>query len=164
MGIFEKRRFRSFLIYINEYNPSDPTTFKNKDLTSMTMRQLYVSFGLCDATHEFISHAMCLELNNDHLDSPALPTVLRLQTYCTSLETYGKSPYIYPMYGLGGLPEGFSRLCAIHGGTFMLNADVKEVMFDDDGAAWGVKVDVDDMQTGKRELQVRRHRHKHSVP
>jgi Rab GDP dissociation inhibitor len=68
------------------------------------------------------------------------------------------------MYGLGGLPEGFSRLCAIHGGTFMLNADVKEVMFDDDGAAWGVKVDVDDMQTGKRELQVRRQRHKHNFP
>ena len=30
--------------------------------------------------------------------------------------SYGKSPYIYPLYGLGGLPEGFSRLCAINGG------------------------------------------------
>eukprot|EP00520_Triparma_pacifica_P003764 CAMPEP_0118656808 /NCGR_PEP_ID=MMETSP0785-20121206/13679_1 /TAXON_ID=91992 /ORGANISM="Bolidomonas pacifica, Strain CCMP 1866" /LENGTH=489 /DNA_ID=CAMNT_0006549677 /DNA_START=41 /DNA_END=1506 /DNA_ORIENTATION=- len=153
MGMFEKRRFRSFLIYINEYNQKDPSTFKDKDLTRMTMRELYVSFGLCDATHEFISHAMCLELDNLHLDAPALPTVLKLQTYCTSLETYGKSPYIYPMYGLGGLPEGFSRLCAIHGGTFMLNADVKSVLFDDDGAAWGVKVDVEDMMTGKKELQ-----------
>ena len=32
---------------------------------------------------------------------------------------YGKSPYIYPLYGLGGLPEGFSRLCAINGGTYV---------------------------------------------
>lgn len=44
-----------------------------------------------------------------------------------SLERYGKSPYIYPVYGLGGLPEGFSRLCAIHGGTFMLQCPVEEV-------------------------------------
>ena len=54
---------------------------------------------------QFISHAMCLELSEEHMDMPAQPTVLNLQTYCTSMQTYGKSPYIYPMYGLGGLPE-----------------------------------------------------------
>merc|ERR1712038_38116 len=67
------------------------------------------------------------------------PTVQELQTYCYSLARYGTSPYIYPIYGLGGLSEGFSRLCAIHGGTFMLNRDVDEVLFDDNGKARGVK-------------------------
>lgn len=52
---------------------------------------------------------------------------------------YGSSPYIYPIYGLGGLPEGFSRLCAINGGTFMLNRDVDEILFDADGVARGIK-------------------------
>ena len=46
---------------------------------------------------------------------------------------------IYPVYGLGGLPEGFSRLCAIHGGTFMLNRDIDEVLMDENGQACGVK-------------------------
>lgn len=50
-----------------------------------------------------------------------------IQLYVRSLERFGTSPYIYPMYGLGGLPEGFSRLCAIHGGTFMLQCPVEEV-------------------------------------
>lgn len=154
MGMFEKRRFRSFLIYVNSYKQEDPSTHKGKDLSRMTMRDLYVSFGLCAATHEFISHAMCLELTDDHLDLPALPTVVNLQTYCLSLETYGKSPYIYPMYGLGGLPEGFSRLCAIHGGTFMLDTQVDEILFDDDGAAWGVKCTAKDMVTGEVSQQV----------
>lgn len=58
---------------------------------------------------------------------PALESVKSIQLYVRSLERYGKSPYIYPMYGLGGLPEGFSRLCAIHGGTFMLQCPVEEV-------------------------------------
>ena len=33
-----------------------------------------------------------------------------------SIHLYGDSPFIYPLYGLGGIPEGFSRMCAIYGG------------------------------------------------
>uniref|UniRef100_A0A7S0CCT9 Rab GDP dissociation inhibitor n=1 Tax=Proboscia inermis TaxID=420281 RepID=A0A7S0CCT9_9STRA len=138
MGIFEKRRFRKFIIFVNQYAQDKPATFEGRDLTVMTMRELYLNFGLVPATHEFISHAMCLELDEVHLDKPALSTVLNLQIYCHSLERYGTSPYIYPIYGLGGLPEGFSRLCAIHGGTFMLNRDVDEVLIGEDGKAYGV--------------------------
>jgi Rab GDP dissociation inhibitor len=73
------------------------------------------------------------------MDQPALPTVKNLQTYCYSLARYGTSPYIYPVYGLGGLPEGFSRICAIHGGTFMLNQDVDKILFNDNGEAYGIQ-------------------------
>lgn len=139
MGLFEKRRFRKFLIYVDQYDPAKPETHEGKDLTTMTMRELYTSFGLVADTHEFISHAMCLKTDDAHLDQPAAPTVKELQCYCYSLARYGTSPYIYPIYGLGGLPEGFSRLCAIHGGTFMLNRDVDEVTYGDDGKANGIK-------------------------
>jgi len=138
MGLFEKRRFRKFLIYVDQYEADNPKTHEGRDLTTMTMRELYVNFGLVPDTHEFISHAMCLEVTNDHLDQPALKTVQQLQTYCYSLARYGTSPYIYPIYGLGGLPEGFSRLCAIHGGTFMLNRDIDEIVYEN-GQASGVK-------------------------
>lgn len=139
MGIFEKRRFRKFLIYIDQYKDDNADTWEQRDLKSMTMRQLYEDFGLQPDTHEFISHAMCLQTDEEHLDLPALETVKELQIYCYSLARYGLSPYIYPIYGLGGLPEGFSRLCAIHGGTFMLNRDVDEIVFDENGQACGVK-------------------------
>lgn len=141
MGLFEKRRFRKFLIYVDQYKETDHTTYEDRDLRTMTMRQLYEDFGLVPATHQFISHAMCLQRDEAHLDQPALPTVRELQTYCYSLARYGTSPYIYPVYGLGGLPEGFSRLCAIHGGTFMLNRDVDEILYDDAGRACGVRAD-----------------------
>ena len=139
MGIFEKRRFRSFIIFTNQYDAKNSATHQGLDLTKMTMKELYKHFGLVEETWEFVSHAMALETSDDHMNQPALATVQNLQVYCYSLERYGKSPYIYPMYGLGGLPEGFSRLCAIHGGTFMLNQDVDEILFDGDGAAWGVR-------------------------
>lgn len=45
---------------------------------------------------------------------------------------------MYPIYGLGGLPESFSRLCAIHGGTYMLNTKVDEILFSN-GKVCGIK-------------------------
>lgn len=139
MGLFEKRRFRKFLIFVDQYKPEEPSTHEGRDLKTMTMRQLYTEFGLQPDTHQFISHAMCLQLDEKHMDEPALGTVQELQTYCYSMARYGTSPYIYPLYGLGGLPEGFSRICAIHGGTFMLNQDIDEILFNDQAQAYGVK-------------------------
>jgi Rab GDP dissociation inhibitor len=52
---------------------------------------------------------------------------------------YGGSPFIYPIYGLGGLPEGFSRLAAIHRGTYMLNKPVDGFEFGPDGKVCGVR-------------------------
>ena len=30
MGIFEKRRFRKFVIFVNDFEPDDPKTFQGK--------------------------------------------------------------------------------------------------------------------------------------
>lgn len=57
-----------------------------------------------------------------------------------SVAIFGESPLIYPIYGLGGIPEGFSRMCAVNGGTFMLSTDIDEIAFED-GKLVGVKKD-----------------------
>lgn len=61
-----------------------------------------------------------------------------MQLYLSSQGRYGESPFLYPIYGIGGLPESFSRLCAIHGGTYMLNTNCEEVLFED-GKVVGIK-------------------------
>jgi len=94
---------------------------------------------LSDNTQHFTGHAMALERDDDYLDKQAAPTIDAIKLYVYSLQRYGKSPYIYPIYGLGGLPEGFSRLCAIHGGTFMLNRGVDQILYDNAGKAWGIR-------------------------
>jgi Rab GDP dissociation inhibitor len=52
---------------------------------------------------------------------------------------YGKSPYIYPLYGLGELPQSFARLSAIYGGTYMLDKKADEIVTDADGKFVGVR-------------------------
>jgi len=61
-----------------------------------------------------------------------------MKLYADSMGKYGSSPFLYPVYGLGGLPESFSRLCAIHGGTYMLNTPVDGIIIED-GKAVGIK-------------------------
>merc|ERR1711922_133520 len=55
-----------------------------------------------------------------------------------SLALYGKSPYLYPLYGLGELPQGFARLSAIYGGTYMLDKPIDEIVYEG-GKVIGVK-------------------------
>jgi Rab GDP dissociation inhibitor len=73
----------------------------------MTMDQLYEKFGLAEDTIEFIGHAVALYPNVVYRKRPALPSVKRIQLYYQSLTRFSglKSPYIYPLYGLGELPQ-----------------------------------------------------------
>jgi Rab GDP dissociation inhibitor len=86
-----------------------------------------------------LGHAVALHTDDDYLQKPALETCAKMQLYLESIGRYGDSPFLYPIYGLGGLPEAFSRLCAIHGGTYMLNTKVEEVLMEN-GKAAGIKV------------------------
>lgn len=142
MGFFEKRSFRNFLIFLQNYDKTKPSTYLNgKSLDQVTTKQMFEYYSLTPNTQAFTGHAMALHRDDDYLEEPATATAEAIQLYAFSLERYGKSPYIYPLYGLGSLPEGFSRLCAIHGGTFMLNKGIDEILFDESGKAWGVKAE-----------------------
>ena len=138
MGIFEKRRFRNFLIFATNCKFDDPSTWQGTDPKSTKMREVYTKFGLDQNTQDFTGHAIALFLNDDYLDQPCEETLRRIQLYYDSLSSYGKSPYIYPLYGLGELPQGFARLSALYGGTYMLNKPIDEVIMEN-GSVSGVK-------------------------
>ena len=109
------------------------------DLNKETFEALIKKFDLSTNTVDFIGHAVALYTDDSFIKKPAIETVDKIKLYMDSHGRYGNSPFIYPIYGLGGIPEGFSRMCAINGGTFMLNKDIDEVLFDSEGKISGVK-------------------------
>ncbi|EFX87450.1 rab GDP dissociation inhibitor beta-like [Daphnia pulex] len=139
MGMFEKRRFKNFLVFVQDYREDDPKTWKDVDPNNTNMAQVYEKFGLDKNTADFTGHALALHRDDEYLAKPCYDTIRRIKLYSDSLARYGKSPYLYPMYGLGELPQGFARLSAIYGGTYMLDKPIDEIVYDESGKVVGVK-------------------------
>jgi len=137
MGLFEKRRFKNFLVWTQDFNVDDPKTWKDLSPTS-TMDEVYKKFGLDENTSDFVGHAMALYRDDSYRSQPCVEAVKRIKLYAESLARYGKSPYLYPLYGLGELPQGFARLSAIYGGTYMLDKQIDEIVMEG-GKVVGVK-------------------------
>ncbi len=110
------------------------------NLNTCTMSEVYNKFGLEVTTRDFIGHSMALFTTDDYMNKKGMAkeAVQRIRLYANSMARYGKSPYIYPLYGLGELPQGFARLSAIYGGTYMLNTDIEEVTYEGSRAV-GIK-------------------------
>uniref|UniRef100_A0A0E0Q6I1 Guanosine nucleotide diphosphate dissociation inhibitor n=1 Tax=Oryza rufipogon TaxID=4529 RepID=A0A0E0Q6I1_ORYRU len=134
MGLFEKRRAGKFFLFVQDYKENDPSTHKGYDLNKMTTKELISKYGLDDNTIDFIGHAVALHKEDNYLTEPAIDTL-----YAESVGRFqGGSPYIYPLYGLGELPQGFARLSAVYGGTYMLNKPECKIEFNDEGKVCGV--------------------------
>lgn len=139
MGLWEKKRCKNFFVYIQDIEYNNPKTFDGIDIHKQPMSDVFKKFKLESNTIDFIGHAVALHINDDYLDQPAIQTIEKIKLYIDSIGRYGEHPFLYPIYGLGGIPEGFSRFCAIHGGTYMLNKPIDEILFDSDGKVTGVK-------------------------
>jgi Rab GDP dissociation inhibitor len=138
MGFFEKRRCGNFLQFVAEYSEEAELQKiaqkkKGYDLRSMPAAAIFKEFGLEENTITFLGHAAALYTTDDYLQLPAYDMVMRCKLYYDSLMMYGSSPYVYPLYGSGELPQAFSRLCAVYGGTYMLQTPVHKINYDDAG-------------------------------
>jgi Rab GDP dissociation inhibitor len=104
-------------------------------------------------TIDFIGHALALQSNDSYLRDAAFNTVQKIKLYMESMLRFGKTPYLYPLYGLGELPQGFARISAIYGGTYMLGVQFEGFIMDPETErVCGVKVDLD----GVKEFRARR--------
>ena len=50
-------------------------------------------------------HALALYRDDSYRTKPCPEALGRIKLYSESLARYGKSPYLYPLYGLGELPQ-----------------------------------------------------------
>lgn len=78
----------------------------------------YVLYSMCMGSHEMTF--------KDGLD--------RVKTYLTSIGRYGNTPFLFPMFGCGEIPQCFCRLCAVFGGIYWLGqslGDIQEVNSED---------------------------------
>lgn len=60
MGLFEKRRFRKFLVFVANFDENDPKTMEGVDPKKTTMREIYKKFDLGQEVMDFTGHSLAL--------------------------------------------------------------------------------------------------------
>lgn len=139
-GLWEKKKAMSFFHFMQAYKQDDPRTHQGGlDLSRASMADVYKYFDLNQGIQDFIGHAMALHLDDAYVTQPAWESYANIVLYMQSMNRFGKSPYLYPLYGLGELPQGFARLSAIYGGTYMLDKPFDGVVLDEQGHVSGVR-------------------------
>ncbi|KAK2195939.1 bifunctional Rab GDI protein/FAD-NAD(P)-binding domain superfamily/GDP dissociation inhibitor [Babesia duncani] len=139
MGFFEKTRCHNFYRFVAQYDPKNKETWKGHNPFKDSIKVYYEHYGLEPNTIDFLGHAVALYTSDSYMSEPAHGPIMKMKLYMRSLMRFGSSPFIYPVYGLGGIPEAFSRRCAIFRGTYMLSKPVLGFEFDENGKVSGVK-------------------------
>lgn len=144
MGLFQKKKYMSFLSAVAAWRADDKSTWGKYMDPKNSMASVFAGYGLDANTQDFTGHAIALWRDDSYKERSCAETIVKCQLYAESLARYGSSPYLYPLYGLGELPQGFARLSAIYGGTYMLNRPIEGFEFTE-GKVTGVKApDPDD--------------------
>lgn len=99
----------------------------------MNFKALTQEFGLEEKTLDFLGHAVALYTDNTYTERPSIEVIKKAKLYIDSAGRFADSPFIYPVYGLSGIPESFSRKSAVYGGVYMLNVDLKKIENDQKG-------------------------------
>ena len=76
-----------------------------------------------------IYYALCLQ--SDSITSEESSSISAyhgltiLYNHIQSLNRYGKTAFLYPLYGIGELAQAFCRMSAVWGGMYMLRTDIQ---------------------------------------
>ncbi|KII74543.1 Rab GDP dissociation inhibitor alpha [Thelohanellus kitauei] len=138
ISLFQKRHLRRFLLDVEDADIDGGQV--PKGLTPTTpMSEVYDKYSLDSDNRELIGHVIALNQNDEYLQRPCIETFKKINLYKESLQITRSSPYIYPEYGLGDLPQAFARISAVYGGTYMLSTDTSGIEYDSDGKVCGVR-------------------------
>ena len=85
LSVFEKRRFRNFLEFVNQFNRHDNNTFQGRNPTTLTTNSLMNEFHQVQRTKLLTGSVFALRPDKDYLNEAFLDTVQRVHDYKDSL-------------------------------------------------------------------------------
>lgn len=132
ISVVEKRMLMKFLTFCLEFEQQQDQYegFKDKPYSEFLQ-----SRRLTPNLQHFVIHAIAMV-------KPETATVQGLkatQRFLQSLGRYGNTPFIWPLYGAGELPQAFCRMCAVFGGLYCLRRGASTIIVSEaDGTCTGI--------------------------
>ncbi|XP_031979631.1 rab proteins geranylgeranyltransferase component A 1 isoform X2 [Corvus moneduloides] len=114
LTMVEKRMLMKFLTFCLDYeqHPEEYQDYENR-----TFAQFLQTRKLTPSLQHFILHSIAMV---SETESSTLDGLQATKKFLQCLGRYGNTPFLFPLYGQGEIPQCFCRLCAVFGGIYCL--------------------------------------------
>ncbi|XP_050417118.2 rab proteins geranylgeranyltransferase component A [Patella vulgata] len=125
VSMLDKRKLMKFLEWCAGYhkNPEEYEEYKNQ-----TFLEVLKSRKLSEKLQNIISNAIAMVTK----DASTEEGLKKTQVFLQSVGRYGNTPFLFPLYGSGELPQAFCRLCAVFGGIYCLQMTADALIINKD--------------------------------
>uniref|UniRef100_A0AAZ3QGA0 Rab proteins geranylgeranyltransferase component A n=1 Tax=Oncorhynchus tshawytscha TaxID=74940 RepID=A0AAZ3QGA0_ONCTS len=123
LTVVEKRMLMKFLTFCLDFE-QHPEEYQ--DFSEHSFWDFLQTKKLTENLQHFILHSIAMVI-------PEVCTVEGLratQHFLRCLGRYGNTPFLFPLYGLGEIPQCFCRMCAVFGGIYCLRHSVQCLVLD----------------------------------
>ncbi|ERE65184.1 rab protein geranylgeranyltransferase component A 1-like protein [Cricetulus griseus] len=124
LTMVEKRMLMKFLTFCMEYE-EHPDEYKAYEET--TFSEYLKTQKLTPNLQYFVLHSIAM---TPETTSSTVDGLKATKTFLRCLGRYGNTPFLFPLYGQGELPQCFCRMCAVFGGIYCLRHSVQCLVVD----------------------------------
>ncbi|KAM6061724.1 rab proteins geranylgeranyltransferase component A 1 isoform 2-T2 [Chlamydotis macqueenii] len=135
LTMVEKRMLMKFLTFCLDYeqHPDEYQEYENN-----TFAQFLRTQKLTPSLQHFILHSIAMVSETDCSTVEGLQATKK---FLQCLGRYGNTPFLFPLYGQGEIPQCFCRMCAVFGGIYCLRHSVQCLVVDKDSGRCKAIVD-----------------------
>ncbi|NXX75765.1 RAE1 geranylgeranyltransferase, partial [Urocolius indicus] len=124
LTMVEKRMLMKFLTFCLEYE-QHPEEYQ--DYEDSTFAQFLTTQKLTPSLQHFILHSIAMV---SETDCSTLEGLQATKKFLQCLGRFGNTPFLFPLYGQGEIPQCFCRLSAVFGGVYCLRHSVQCLVVD----------------------------------
>ncbi|XP_065143370.1 rab proteins geranylgeranyltransferase component A 1 [Paramisgurnus dabryanus] len=123
LTVIEKRMLMKFLTFCLDYeqHPEEYQEYSEKPFREFLKVQ-----KLTENLQDFVLHSIAM-VTQETLTEEGLKAT---QHFLRCLGRYGNTPFLFPLYGLGEIPQCFCRMCAVFGGIYCLRHSIQCLVVD----------------------------------
>ncbi|XP_019572992.2 rab proteins geranylgeranyltransferase component A 1 [Rhinolophus sinicus] len=124
LSMVEKRMLMKFLTFCMEY---EEHLDEYKAYEQITFSEYLKTQKLTPNLQYFVLHSIAM---TSETASSTIDGLKATKNFLHCLGRYGNTPFLFPLYGQGELPQCFCRMCAVFGGIYCLRHSVQCLVVD----------------------------------
>uniref|UniRef100_A0A8C5KIT9 Rab proteins geranylgeranyltransferase component A n=1 Tax=Jaculus jaculus TaxID=51337 RepID=A0A8C5KIT9_JACJA len=124
LSMVEKRMLMKFLTFCMEYE-EHPDDYQASE--EITFSEYLKTQKLTPNLQYFVLHSIAM---TSETSSSTVDGLKATKNFLNCLGRYGNTPFLFPLYGQGELPQCFCRMCAVFGGIYCLRHSIQCLVVD----------------------------------